>query len=209
MDRERITISIKKKVLDKIDRTIDGAAVRNRSHAIETLTLKGLGKDNTSNAIVLLGGDDALKSVPAIKSILPELKKAGFEKITVAIGFLGDKVKEKLGDGKEFGLSLTYSDKGEGSGGAVLSQKKNLDNTFLVINHPHFESISLSSLLDFHKKHQFVATIATDNLDDYEGIYVFDTEVLNIIPKGFSMLEEDVIPKLVKESKAAVCPVIK
>jgi len=208
MERERITISIKKTVLDKVDNTIDGTKIRNRSHAIESLILKGLGKEETRNAVVLLGGDDALKAIPATKEVLKQLKTIGFAHVDIAVGFLGDKVKNKLRNGEEFGLEFKYNDKAEGSGGAILSFKKNLSNTFIVVNQNRFTDINLKSLLNFHQKHNFPATIVTDNLDDFRGIYILDSEVLKMIPKGFSMLEDDLLPKLIKEGKAAVCPVI-
>ena len=208
MERERITISIKKNVLDKVDRTIDGTAVRNRSHAIESLILNGLGNKNTNSAVILLGGDDAVKSIPNTEIILAELKRNGFAKVNIAVGFLGDKVKEKLGNGENYGLEFVYNDKGEGSGGALSTLKKELKSTFVVINHNRFTEIEIAHLLNFHKKHNFIATIATDDLKDMRGIYILDPEVLSYIPKGFSMLEDDIFPKLIKEGKAVICPII-
>lgn len=208
MERERITISIKKNVLDKVDRTIDGTSVRNRSHAIESLILKGIGDKDTNSAVVLLGGDDALKAIPNTEKIFKDLKKNGFEKINIAVGFLGDKVKEKLGSGESYGLDFSYNDKGEGSGGALSTLRKELRSTFVVVNHNRFTDIEISHLLNFHKKHNFIATIATDDLEDMRGIYILDPEILSYIPKGFSMLEEDIFPKLIKDGKAVICPII-
>jgi NDP-sugar pyrophosphorylase family protein len=205
MERERVTISIKKSVLDKVDRAIDGTSIRNRSHAFESLLLKGLGNSDTKSAIILMGGDDAIKSIPNVELALAGLKEMGFEKINIATGFLGDKVKEKLGDGSKYGLNFTYNDKGEGSGGAVLTLKKELKNTFIVINHHTFTDFKISHLLDFHKKHKFLATIATDDLNTLQGIYILEPEIVAAIPKGFSMLEDDVLPKLIREGKVAVC----
>lgn len=208
MERERVTISIKKSVLDKVDRVIDGTSIRNRSHAVESLVLKGLGTADTNVAIVLMGGDDALKSIPNVENALKALKGSGFDSVNIATGFLGDKVREKLGDGTKYGLKFIYNDKGEGSGGALSVLKKELKNTFVVINHHKFSEFDLNKLLDFHKKHKFAATIATDDIDSLFGIYIFEPEVATYLPKGFSMLEDDVLPKLIKEGKAAVCPMI-
>lgn len=208
MERERVTISIKKSVLDKVDRVIDGTSVRNRSHAIESLILKGMGTSDTQIAVVLMGGDDALKSLPVVEKALTELKELGFETVHIATGFLGDKVKEKLGDGSKFGLSFVYNDKGEGSGGALAVLKKELKNTFIVVSHPRMTEFKISQLLNFHKKHQFIATIATDDLDGLRGIYIFEPEVVNHLPKGFSMLEDDILPKLIRDGKAVVRPIM-
>ncbi len=208
MERERVTISIKKSVLGKVDRVIDGTSIRNRSHAIESLVLKGLGTSDTQTAIILMGGDDALKSIPNVEKALIELKELGFKTINIATGFLGDKVMEKLGDGSKFGLDFVYNNKGEGSGGALALLKKELKNTFIVINHNQFSDFKINDLLNFHKQHHFIATIATDSLKTLQGIYIFEPEMTNHLPKGFSMLEDDILPKLIKDGKAVVCPII-
>ncbi|HLC43648.1 MAG TPA: hypothetical protein VJK08_00760 [Patescibacteria group bacterium] len=208
MERERVTISIKKSVLDKVDRVIDGISIRNRSHAIESLILKGLGAADTKVAIILMGGDDALKSIPNVEKALSNLQEIGFDTVNIATGFLGDKIKEKLGDGTKYGLKFIYNDKGEGSGGALTVLKKELKSTFIVVNHHKFSDFQMNHLLDFHKKHKFAATIATDDIDSLLGIYIFEPEIINYLPKGFSMLEDDVLPKLIKDGKAAVCPMI-
>ena len=208
MERERVTISIKKSVLGKVDRVIDGTSIRNRSHAIESLVLKGLGTSDTQTAIILMGGDDALKSIPNVEKALIELKELGFKTINIATGFLGDKVMEKLGDGSKFSLDFVYNNKGEGSGGALALLKKELKNTFIVINHNQFSDFKINDLLNFHKQHHFIATIATDSLKTLQGIYIFEPEMTNHLPKGFSMLEDDILPKLIKDGKAVVCPII-
>jgi len=208
MERERVTISIKKTVLDKIDRTIDGTNIRNRSHAMESLILKGLGTSDTQTAVVLMGGDDVLKSIPYVEKSLSELKDLNFETVHIATGFLGDRVKDKLGDGSKYGLKFVYNDKGEGSAGALAILKKELKNTFIVVNHNQFTDFKLGELLDFHKKHHFVATIATDDLQTLHGIYIFEPEITSRLSKGFSMLEDDILPKLVKDSKAVVFPIL-
>ena len=42
MDRERLTITLRKSLLGKVDELIDGTNIRNRSHAIETLISQSL-----------------------------------------------------------------------------------------------------------------------------------------------------------------------
>jgi NDP-sugar pyrophosphorylase family protein len=207
MDRERITISIKKNVLEKIDHTIDGTSVRNRSHAIETLALKSLGGATSNQAVIILGGDDAIKAIPAAKAYLPKLKEAGFDSVVIAVGFLADKVKEKIGFGVEYDLTIKYSDKGEGSGGALNILKKELQSTFIVINTAKEYEIDLKNLLEYHRNHKSKFTIATDDIKSMLGIYVIEPEILSIIPKGFSMLDDDVIPKLVNDKEIIIYPI--
>jgi len=208
MERERITISIKKPLLEEIDRTIDGVNIRNRSHAFETLSTKALNYSDQKNAVVILGGDDALKQIPAVKSTLKNLKKYGFIKVYIAVGYLADKIKEKLGDGKSFDLKLEYLTEGEGSGGAVLPLKRHFRQTFLVFNSDKAYDLDINKLNNFHKSKEIFATVVTDDLKNMSGLYVFEPEIFKYIPKGFSMLESDVLPKLAKEDKLIIKPSI-
>lgn len=206
MERERITISVKKDVLSAIDETIDGTKVRNRSHAIETLVLKSIGETDSKNALILLGGDSAQKSIPAAEDFLFKLKSLSFDTVKIAVGFLADKIKNKLGDGTDLSMNLDYTDKGEGTGGALLAHKKYFKSTFVVLNSANILDIDLKFLFDYHKKHHGVATIATDNLGTMKGIYIAEPEIFDYIPSGFSMLEERCFPKMIKEGKAVIYP---
>lgn len=208
MERERITISIKKQLLRLVDKTIDGTDIRNRSHALETLITKALNVNDVNTAVVLIGGENAIKSIPAVSAGLLELAKNGFSEVYVAVGFLADEIKKKLGDGKDFGLKLHYAEEGEGTAGALFSLKKHLSQTFVVLNLPPKNiSYDLSKILAFHKNHRGEATVATDDLSEMKGIYVFEPKILNQISKGFSMLEDDIFPKLMKENKLVVYPI--
>ena len=204
--RERITISIKKGVLKAIDKTIDGTNIRNRSHAIETLTGTALNIEARKNAVILLGGEDAMKAIPAVKEYLHKLAKNGFSKSYVAVGFLADKIKEKLGNGEDYGVKLEYLEEGEGSGGALLPLKKIFTGTFVAINTDGKFDIDFNNLISYHKRHQVTATIATNDLNTFRGIYILEPEIFALLPKDFSMLETDIFPQLLKEDKLIVRP---
>lgn len=209
MERERITISIKASLLALIDKTIDGIKVRNRSHAIETLASKALLINESKNAVILIGGENALKTIPTVENNLKMLSRAGFEKVYVAVGFLGDKIKNKLGDGEKYNLELTYLSDGEGTGGALLPLKKEFSSTFFVFNNAErLNGHSITKLLEFHKKHTSSVTIVTDNLDKLNGLYVLEPDIFDYIPKGFSMLENDIFSKLISEGKIVIYPLI-
>lgn len=209
MERERITISIKKKVLDSIDKTIDGVSIRNRSHAIETLVSKGLNLNDSKNAVILIGGKDAIKQIPIVEDNLKLLAKSDYQTVHIAVGFLASKVKDKLGKGDKFGLNLKFIEEGEGSGGVLLPLKKVFDKTFLVFNAANnIKGLNLEELFEFHRQQNIVATIATDDLTELNGIYVFEPQIFDFIPKDFSMLESDIFPKVVKEKQLVIYPLI-
>lgn len=208
MKRERITISIREDILKAINKRIDGVRLRNRSHAIESLISDTLGLDTISDAIILAGGETPDKSLPAIKDSLLRLKKIGLKDVIIAIGYRGEKIKSELKDGKEFGVSISYLEKGEGSGGALAPMKGAVKKTFMVINIKNKFDLDYKMLLDFHKAGNSITTVATNDIKTFEGIYVIEPDIFSYLPKGFSMLEEDIFPKILKEGKLSIYPVI-
>ena len=206
--RERITISIRKEILSKIDKKIDGIKLRNRSHAIESMVIETLGIDLVSDVIIMAGGKDAIKSIDAIQELLLKLKAIGVEEVIVAVGYLGKKIKDELKNGSGFGLHINYIEKGEGTGGVLQEMKKNLKNSFLVVNIDKKIDVDLKTLIDFHKSSLSLATVATENIKTLKGVYILEPEILDYLPKGFSMIEEDAFPRLLGEGKLTIYPIL-
>ena len=207
MSRERVTITIKNDVLKALDKKIDGVKIRNRSHAVESMLSESLGIYAIKDAIIMAGGDEAIKSITAIKDSLMRLKRIGIEEVIVALGFLGDKIKKELGNGKEYGLKIDYLEKGEGTGGALNLLKKALKKSFVVVNLDSKLDVDYKMVIDFHKNTIALCTVATNDVKSFKGIYILEPEVTKFLPDGFSMLEEDVFPRLHKEGKLNIYPI--
>lgn len=206
--RTRLTISLGNNILAMVDKTIDGVNVRNRSHAIETLLASALDIVSIKTAIILAGGKEITKKIPAIESALDLLKKSGIFDVKIAVGFLGDKIKENLGNGERFGVNIQYIEGGQGTGGALLLLKNQIKSKFLVFNLREPIKCDLQNLIKFHNEHKPYATIATKSLKENWGIYVLDPKVFTFIPKGFSMLEDEVFDKLIQEEGLLSYPIL-
>jgi len=206
MERERITISIKKELLKKIDQQIDGVKMRNRSHTIEMLATEALGMAKIESAVIMAGGKGAVRLIPIIEDSLRKLKKYGLSEITIAIGFLGDKIKQSIGNGEKYGLSISYIEGGEGTAGALNPLKSQVKKCFIVVNLDQILDVNLKSLFDFHIVHTPLISVASNNLKTLKGYYIIEPEIFSYIPSGFSMLEEDIFPKLAKENKLLFFP---
>ena len=207
-DRVRITISLSKEVADRIDETVDGFRIRNRSHAVESLVTESLQISQVKRAVVLAGGENALKRLPAIRRMLKTLSRAGIFEITVAVGYLGDKIRQELGTGEENGLRISYLQTELGTGGALAELKGNLKQTFLVVNLNEPAEADIRNILAFHRDHNPVVTLVTRGLTDLAGIYVIDPKIFSFIPSGFCMLEDTVFPELTKQGKLLPYPVL-
>jgi len=149
--RTRVTISLTKEVADLIDETVDGIRIRNRSHAIETLVTESLHVAQLRQAVILAGGEQAIKRVPAIQHLLRTLSENGIFEATIAVGYLGDQLKQRLGTGEELGIRITYIQTDLGTGGALLQLKNQLKHTFLVANIDRPVEFDLKNLIKFHR----------------------------------------------------------
>lgn len=244
MDRERLTITLKKSLLTKVDGFIDGTKIRNRSHAIEYLVTQSL-SPRVNQAVILVGGKGLnmrpftfempkglfpVGGRPILEHIVERLKKYEIRDIIFSIGHLGEKIREHFGDGKKFDVKITYVDESKeaGTGGALVLAKKYLKGeSFLVIHGDILIDINLSDLVAFHKEQGTVGTIALTSVVDpssfgevilhgarikqfiekpekgrqtsqliNSGLYVFDKEIFDYLPKAGNCLLEDIFSKL-------------
>jgi NDP-sugar pyrophosphorylase family protein len=72
---------------------------------------------------------------PFLEYQLNLLKKGGISNVVLCIGYLGDKIKEHFGDGKGFGLKISYSDEGGkllGTAGALKKAESLLEDEFFL-----------------------------------------------------------------------------
>lgn len=204
MKRSRITITIRKDLLPQIDNIVDKEKIRNRSHAIEYLTMKGL-RSGVKKAYILAAtrGEDKMKSLtrnipktmllvrgrPILQHIIEQLKDNGIKDIIILIGYKGDKIKEYFGDGKKFGVKITYISCKEkiGTANALIKAKNYLsDESFLMIYGDTLANINFKDLLAFHEEANRSATLALTSVPSPEGYGVVKlrgSKILKFIEK--------------------------
>jgi len=207
--RVRVTISLTRDIATLIDETVDGVRIRNRSHAIETLVTESLHITQVRYAVILAGGDQALKRIPAIQHILRTFTENGIYEVTIAVGYLGEQIKQRLGTGEEYGLHITYLQTELGTGGALLQLKSQLKHTFLVANIDRPVEVDIKNLVKFHREHGPIVTIATRSLTELSGIYIMEPKLFQFIPPGFCMLEDTVFHEMTKQGKLLPYPILK
>lgn len=177
MERERLTITLRKNLLPQIDEIIDGVRIRNRSHAIEYLLLRSL-RPRLSRAFILAGGEgikmrpftyEMPKSMlpvhnrPILEYIIDLLRNNEIREITILIGHLGEKIKNHFSDGARFSVKISYLEekKAEGTAKPLLKIKKFVKNQpFLVIYGDVLAEINLQEFFDFHQSHSGLASVA-------------------------------------------------
>lgn len=116
------------------------------SHTTVVLLAAGQGKrmlpltENTPKPLLRVG-DHAL-----IEHHLIRLSEAGFHNIVINLAYLGDQIREKLGNGEKYGVDINYSD--ESSTGA-LETAGGLKNALPLINSDPFLVVNADIWTDY------------------------------------------------------------
>jgi len=95
--------------------------------------LNHLTKDKPKPLIKILG-------LSLIERVVLTAKQAGINEFLVVVGYLGDKIKEKLKDGERYGVKINYIENNEwqrGNGVSVLKAKKSLKENFILLMSDH------------------------------------------------------------------------
>ncbi len=173
---DRITITIKKDMLRKIDSMVDRREIRNRSHAIENLLAKSLSKTGLDTALIMAGGEGAhlrpityempkplipIRSKPILEHQINMLKRFDVTNILLAVDYMSEKIRDHFGDGKKFGVDITYikEEKPMGTAGPISLAKDYISKSFLLLNVDTLMDPNVYEIYEFHKKHKKLATV--------------------------------------------------
>lgn len=187
--KERLTITLDSELLKRLDTTIDGVNVRNRSHAIERLLDLVLEQAMPKRAVILAGGPTVstkgqseipkpmlmIKGRPIIEYVIRELKRNEITEILIAIGRGGERITSYLGDGSLFGVKLNYikEDSPKGTANALDLARGLVGNApFFVINGDNIFRINLVEMYKQHISTKAPATMALATADITTGFGV-------------------------------------
>jgi NDP-sugar pyrophosphorylase family protein len=183
--KERVTITLEQDILQDVDKSIDSANVKNRSHAIELLLKKALGKRCPKKAIILCGGKGTrlrpiTQEIPKplipvhgkalVEHLIDLFKKYDIKDIVLSVGYKKEKIKEHFGNGSRLGVNITYIEESEdaplGTAGPLKKAKDILTETFIVTNGDELKDINLEEMYELHKSSKAKATIALTTVPD-------------------------------------------
>ena len=173
--KTRISISIDKDVLEKLDRGVDNVIVFSRSEAIEKIIEKHVSEKK--KCVILAGGIPERLYVPELKcyrplvnikgrtlieDIIDKVKKAGYIDILI----IGSKevlsaIYNEIGDGKALDASVEYLEEKEhlGSAKTLSLAKPHIKNTFLFVPCDHYFETNLEEVESYHKRNKGTATL--------------------------------------------------
>jgi mannose-1-phosphate guanylyltransferase len=122
---------------------------------------------------------------PIVARIAELLGEYGFGDVVTNLSYLPEQIREVLGDGSEFGLSITYSEEPEplGTAGGVGKVRDFLSETesFLIISGDALTDIDLGAMRKAHEANVAggaIATLATKRVDDTTqfGVAITDAD---------------------------------
>ena len=204
--RSRVSITIDKDILKKLDSSIDGIRVRSRSGAIELILKEKF--PEKSVAVILAGGDSEklrlgntyrplvnIGGKTLIEDIIEKVKKIDFSSILI-IGrpMILSEIFKKIGDGKNLGVDIKYieEEKTLGSAKTLELAKEFVNSTFLFLPCDHYFDFNLEKMLRFHKTQNDVATLAIYSRTDFE----WNTSIVQV--DGHKIVDYEEYPKKIK-----------
>ena len=168
--------------------------------------------------------------MPILEIVVRQLRRAGVDHITMAVGHLANLLMAFFGDGTRFGLHIDYSveDTPLGTAGP-LALIDGLEDAFLVMNGDILTTLDYAALVTYHRERHAAATIAMHERSvkidlgvievdegnrvvgytekptyDYRvsmGVYVFAPTVLRYVQPGVRLDFPELVWKLLADDQ--------
>lgn len=108
---------------------------------------------------------------PILHYTIERLKEIGVTDIIMTLGYLGKKIEQAFGDGKDYGVRLRYVYEVQplGTAGGVKNVGSLIRDDFLVLSGDAFTDMDLEALIRFHNSHRGIATIASTRVPNPEN----------------------------------------
>jgi len=131
-----------------------------------------------------------VRGKPLIVWHLERLAAAGFHEVVINHAHLGKQIEDALGNGRQWGLSITYSPEAvalETAGGIVKALPLLGDAPFLVVNADVFTDIDFAVLKNVLGSHRLAHLVLIDNPPQHpQGDFALDGETVRL--EGARML---------------------
>lgn len=98
---------------------------------------------------------------PCMEHIIYLLRQHNISDTAVTLQYLPEEIKSYFGDGREYGVNLTYFTENTplGTAGSVKNAAAFLDETFVVISGDALTDSNLQKAFEFHREKQALATL--------------------------------------------------
>ena len=170
---------------------------------------------------------------PILQTIVEKFAEYGYLDIVMCINYKSHVIKDYFGDGAEFGVNIEYvSEKDRmGTAGALSLLKDKPQESFFVMNGDLLTNVNFEHLHDFHTSNNSIGTMCVRDYDFQvpfgvvsikdtkilsidekpkhkffvnAGIYMFDPEILEYIPKNEFYDMPTLFKKLIDKNKKVI-----
>jgi mannose-1-phosphate guanylyltransferase len=120
---------------------------------------------------------------PSVEHLIEHLSSLGFRDIIITLGYMGEIIKNELGDGSVHGVKIDYVHEKEplGTAGSVKNAEEYLDDTFIVLGGDHVLDLNLQEMVGFHAQNDGIVSIALICIEDPQEFGIADIDVENRI----------------------------
>ena len=132
----------------------------------------------------------AIGEKPILHLILEQLKRAGFDDIVLATGYLAELIESFCGDGSRFGVRVTYVREQQPLGTAgplsLLRHAITRDEFFLLMNGDVVTTLDPAVLLNFCRRQDFelvVAYVQHTYQSPYGVLTIENGEIVDVVEK--------------------------
>lgn len=169
---------------------------------------------------------------PLLERTLRYFGTYGITEFVLCVAYLKKQIMDTFGNGSSLGVKIEYAQAETplGTAGQLRTARPFLDSTFLAMNGDIITNLNVGKLVETHRKHAAVATIAlkefgvkipyghivvdtqgqvkafeekpTLNYMANAGVYVLEPRVIDSIPAGVACsLETETFPKLISQGE--------
>ena len=168
-----------------------------------------------------------VKGKPILEIILNNFIDYGFKKFHISVNYKAEVIENYFGDGSKWGVEICYirEEQKMGTVGSLSLLSEKPKESLIVMNGDLLTNINLEQLLDFHAKSKSSATLCVRDyvfqipfgaveIKDHKileikekpeqhffvnaGIYVFEPNLLGLIPKGVYYDMDVLVQKIIE-----------
>lgn len=114
---------------------------------------------------------------PILEILVRQLKKSGYDHITLATGYMSNLIRAAFQDGSRWGVHLDYSEQKKVLGTAApLTLIKDLNDDFLVLNGDLLTNVNFKKMMIQHKKSSSDVTIGVYQRNETIDLGILDVK---------------------------------
>ena len=127
-----------------------------------------------------------VEGIPVLEREINSLSLQGFKDITITVSHLGNQIMEHFGDGRRYGVNISYyfEETPLGNAGALFKMRHMLGyEPFLLLNADAIFDVDFNRMVEFHKEKSALVTLFTHpNSHPYDsGLLIAEDDLSKLV----------------------------